>query len=64
MVTRKGFEGRIRELVTGHITSMLSARATLKVEYEKLHKIVLAIVREDAVCRRLMTDRVSVRWWQ
>ena len=34
---------------------MLSARATLKVEYEKLHKTVLAIVREDAVCRRLMT---------
>ena len=34
---------------------MLSARATLKVEYEKLHKIVLTIVREDAVCRRLMT---------
>ena len=34
---------------------MLSARATLKAEYEKLHKIVLAIVREDAVCRRLMT---------
>ena len=44
MVTRKGFEGRIWELVTGHITleriarAMLSARATLKVEYEKLHK--------------------------
>src|SRR5205807_6980063 len=35
--------------------AMLSARATLKVEYEKLHKAVLAIVREDAVCRRLMT---------
>ena len=34
---------------------MLSARATLKAEYEKLHKIVLTIVREDAVCRRLMT---------
>jgi transposase len=27
----------------------------LKAEYEKLHKTVLAIVREDAVCRRLMT---------
>src|SRR5256885_12538684 len=34
---------------------MLSARATLKAQYEKLHKAVLAIVREDAVCRRLMT---------
>jgi hypothetical protein len=36
VVTRKGFEARIRELVTGHITleriagAMLSARATLK----------------------------------
>jgi hypothetical protein len=29
--------------------------AALKVEYEKLHKTVLAIVRKDAVCRRLMT---------
>src|SRR5262249_26998576 len=60
-VTRKMFEARIRELVTGHATleriaeAMLSARATLQAEYEKLHKAVLAIVREDAVCRRLMT---------
>ena len=60
-VTRKTFEARIRELVTGHTTleriaeAMLSARATSKAQYEKLHKAVLAIVREDAVCRRLMT---------
>ena len=60
-VTRKGFEARIRELVTGQATleriaeAMLSARAALKAEYEKLHKAVLAIVREDPVCRRLMT---------
>src|SRR5262245_58287974 len=55
------FEARIRELVTGQATlgriaeAMLSARATLQAEYEKLHKAVLAFVREDAVCRRLMT---------
>ena len=56
VVTRKGFEGRIRHITLERIAgAMLSARATLKVEYEKLHKIVLAIVREDAVCRRLMT---------
>jgi transposase len=60
-VTRKEFEARIRELVMGHATleciarAMLLARATLKAEYEKLHKAVLAIVREDEVCRRLMT---------
>ena len=60
-VTRKGFEARIRELVMGQATleriatAMLSARAALKAEYEKLHKAVLAIVREDVVCQRLMT---------
>ena len=70
VVTRKGFEGRIRELATGHITleriagAMLSARATLKAEYEKLHKIVLTIVREDAVCRRLMTVPSVGPLWQ
>jgi len=61
VVTRKGFEARVRELVTGQATlervtgAMLSARTALRVEYEKLHKAVLGIVREDAVCRRLMT---------
>jgi len=60
-VTRKNFDVRIRELVMGHATleriaaAMLSARTSLKAEYEKLHKAVQAIVREDAVCRRLMT---------
>jgi len=60
-VTRNGFEARIRELVTGQATleriatALLSARAALKAEYEELHKAVLAIVREDVVCRRLMT---------
>ena len=60
-VTRKTFEARIQELVTGHTMleriaeAMLSARATLQAQYEKMHKAVLAFVREDAVCRRLMT---------
>ena len=51
LVTRKGFEARVRKLVTGqatleHITrAMLAARAVLRVEYEKLHKSVLAMVR-------------------
>jgi transposase len=60
-VTRREFEGRILELVTGQVTleriagAMLWALATLKSQYKKLHKAVFAIVREDAVCRRLMT---------
>jgi transposase len=60
-VTRKGFEAKIRELVAGQATleriagAMLSARAALEEEYGKLHKAVLVIVRDDTVCRRLMT---------
>jgi transposase len=60
-VTRKIFEVRIRELVTGQamleriVAAMLSARAALKAEYAKLHKAVLTIVRDDTVCRLLMT---------
>ena len=64
-VTRRNFEVRIRELVMGQATferlamAMLSARAALKAEYAKLHKAVLTIVRDDAVCRRLMTNRLA-----
>src|SRR5262245_14246405 len=60
-VTGKGFDARVRELVTGQPTleriagAMLSARVALKAQYERLHKTVLAIVRDDAVCRKLMT---------
>jgi transposase len=60
-VTRKDYEKRIRELITGHAMleriadAMLSARSTLLIQFTKLHKAVLDIVREDAVCRRLMT---------
>jgi len=60
-VTKKDFEKRIRELVAAHVTlgqiaeAMLSARATLLTQFNKLHKVVLHIVRHDEVCRRLMT---------
>jgi transposase len=60
-VPRLGFEARIRELVAGQAMleriaeAMLAARATLRAEFNKLHKAVLAIVRDDDVCRRLMT---------
>lgn len=68
-VTRRNFEARIRELVTGQATleriagAMLSARSALKAEYGRLHKAVLATVRDDAVCRRLMTVPGLVPWW-
>jgi len=34
---------------------MLTARAALQSEYAKLHKTMLVIVRDDKICRRLMT---------
>src|SRR3712207_8075361 len=37
------------------VEPMLRARDVLRAEYQVLHRAVLAIVREDAVCRRLMT---------
>ena len=37
------------------MSAMLTARATLMLEMTKLHKVILKIVREDEVCRRLMT---------
>ena len=52
---------RVRELVAGQpmlermAEPMLRAREALRAEYHVLHRAVLAIVREDAVCRRLMT---------
>jgi transposase len=60
-VTQKAFEARIRELATGHAMleqiaeAMLSARAALLTEFNKLHKAVLHIVRDDEIRRRLMT---------
>lgn len=61
VVTRKGFETRVRELCAGQAMldqiaeAMLAARCSLQREYAKLHKVMLSIVRGDEVCRRLMT---------
>ena len=54
------FAARVRELVAGQpmlervVEPMLRAREALRAEYQVLHRAVLAIVREDATCRRLM----------
>jgi len=61
VVGKIGFEQRIRELVEGmpdltEITApLLSARRTLREQFATLHSKLLSIVRDDAVCRRLMT---------
>ena len=60
-VSRGGFAARVQELIGGQemletvIGAMLTARAGLLNEFMRLHRKMLAIVREDAVCRRLMT---------
>src|ERR687895_47255 len=60
-VSKGRFAARVRELAAGHpmlervVEPMLRAREALRAEYHVLHRAVLAIVREDAVCRRLMS---------
>ena len=52
---------RVRSLVVGHAMreqiaeAMLQAREALRTEFGKLHRTMLAIVRADEVCRRLMS---------
>lgn len=60
-VSRGQFDGRIRELVEGHnglmavIGAMLQARMALWREFTKLHRRMVALAKNDQVCRRLMT---------
>ncbi len=60
-VSEGRFAARVRELVAGQpmlervIEPMLRARDALRSGYLALHRAVLAIVREDAVCRRPMS---------
>ncbi len=60
-ISRGRFEMRIRELVAGHailetvIGAMLAARSALEAEFKHLHRALLALVRDDPVCRQLMS---------
>ena len=60
-ISRGRFEMRIRELVAGQATleividAMLAARASLETEFKRLHRALLRIVRDDPVCRQLMS---------
>jgi transposase len=55
------FAPRVRSLVVGHTMleriaeAMLQARDALRTEFGKLHRTMLAVVRGNEVCRRLMT---------
>ena len=60
-ISKGKFEARIRALAAGRamlerVTEpLLRARAALGAEYATLHRHLLATVRQDEVCRRLMT---------
>ena len=57
---RKDFIARVRELAAGRspammIEPLLAILATMQCEFAKLTKQVLVIVRDEPICRRLMT---------
>jgi transposase len=60
-VSKGRFEARVLELIAGQpmlervVEPMLRAREALRQEFHALHRAVLGIVRNDGVCRRLMT---------
>lgn len=60
-ISKGQFAARVRTLVAGHTMleriaeAMLQAREALRMEFAKLHRAMLTIVRGDEVCRRLMT---------
>lgn len=55
------FEARIRELVIDQpdlaaiVEALLIARRVLRQQLDVLHRLLLAVVRDDEICRRLMT---------
>lgn len=55
------FDDRIRALVADHpvvaaiVGPLLEARAVLRVQFAKLHRMLLELVRTDPICRRLMS---------
>ncbi|MBZ0261295.1 MAG: IS110 family transposase [Hyphomicrobiales bacterium] len=60
-VSVRDFDARVRELaqfdpmIAAYVEPVLCARAALCEQYNRLHKMLLDVVREDSVCRRLMT---------
>jgi transposase len=60
-VSRSAYETRILELIddeeelNAYILPMLEVRRSLVEQYSKLDRLIMEIVKHDAVCRRLMT---------
>jgi transposase len=61
IVSRAKFEVRVEELVTPHrrlavlVRPLLAARHALREQFALMHKMLLDLVRDEPVCRRLMT---------
>lgn len=61
VVGTAGFEARVRDLVAGMsslsaiVEPLLTVRRVLRQEFARMHKMLLEVVRQDPVCRRLMT---------
>jgi transposase len=71
LVGKVKFEARIKELVenlpdlAALVEPMLIVQRTLREQIVILHRRLLAIVRDDEVCRRLMTTPpVSAPLWR
>lgn len=60
-VSQRGFEARVRDLVNDRVSllrivePLLRLRGVVMAELDELHELLLAIARQDPVCRRLMT---------
>ena len=64
------FEARIKQLVENLpdlallVEPLLLVRRVLREQIGILHRRLLAIVRDDEVCRRLMTVPGVAPWWR
>ena len=60
-ISKGQFAARVRMLTSGHqmletiAEAMLRAREAVQTEFARLHRAMLAIARENEICRRLMT---------
>ena len=70
MVGTAKFEARIKELVENLpdlavlVEPLLIVRRVLREQTGVLHRRLLAVVRDDDVCRRLMTVPGVGQWWR
>ena len=70
MVGKVKFEARIQELLetipdlAALVEPLLIVRRALREQIVILHRRLLAVVRDDEVCRRLMTTPGVSPWWR